>query len=135
MKHALLALALAMSLTGGSGTVAQPREAPAATAGSSLYLLHLRPGPAWREGRPMQEQDLRAHAIYHRDLVRDGRSFAAGGYGGVDGGMAIIRAANAAEAQAVLAADPAITSGVFIGEVRAWTPSFHAPGPLVEARP
>ena len=105
----------------------QPRRRP-----RQLFLFLFRPGPAWRAGVPMREQDLRAHGAYHARLVREGRSVAGGGYVGEEGGMAIVRAADLAEAQAMLAADPAIQNGVFAAELRQWAPRFHSDAPLVE---
>jgi len=80
----------------------------------------------------MRQQELREHAAYHSRLVQEGRSVAGGGYVGEDGGMAIVRAADLAEAQAMLAADPAIVNGVFVAQLRQWAPRFHSPAPLVE---
>ncbi len=80
----------------------------------------------------MRQRNLREHGAYHAVLVRDGRSVAGGGYVGEDGGMAIVRAADVAEAQAMLAADPAIRDGVFVAELRQWQPRFHSTLPLVE---
>jgi uncharacterized protein YciI len=131
MKPCLLALALVITI---------PAAAPAAvqsptqeTAGArQLFLFLFRPGPNWREGVPMRQQNLREHAAYHDRLVREGRGFAGGGYVGMDGGMAIVRAADRAEAEAILAADPAILNGVFAAELREWRPRFHTDVPLVE---
>jgi uncharacterized protein len=120
----LLALALA-----GAQAPAQPEAAPAPR---QLFLFLFRPGPAWRAGVPMRQQNLREHGAYHAQLVREGRSVAGGGYVGEDGGMAIIRAADLAEARAMLAADPAIVNGVFAAELRHWQPRFHSAAPLVE---
>lgn len=105
---------------------------PAAPAARQLFLFIYRPGPTWIPGRPMAQQDLRAHAAYHAALVRDGRSVGGGDFRGMDGGMAIIRAANRAEAEAMLAADPAILNGVFAAEIRQWRPRFFSDRPLVE---
>lgn len=127
MKASLL-LAL---LLAGMPAPAQPE--PGAAAPRQLFLFLYRPGPAWRAGRPMREQDLRAHGAYHAQLLREGRSFAGGGYVGEEGGLAIVRAADLAEARAMLAADPAIRSGVFAAELRQWAPRFHNAQPLVEA--
>jgi uncharacterized protein YciI len=120
----ILSLLLAAALPSSAG--AQPAASP-----TPLFLFLYRPGPAWRAGVPMQRQDLRAHADYHARLVREGRSFAAGGFVGLDGGMAIVRAANRTEAEAMLAADPAILNGVFAAEVRQWAPRFRTNAPLV----
>ena len=123
---------LALALAG-----AQPPPAPpsAAEQPRQLFLFLFRPGPAWRAGVPMPQQDLRAHAAYHARLVQEGRSVAGGGYVGEEGGMAIVRATNRAEAEAMLAADPAIRNGVFVAELRQWSPRFHSDAPLVERRP
>jgi uncharacterized protein len=124
---AILLLAL---LLAASPALAQTEPAPAAPR--QLYLFLYRPGPAWRAGVPMRQQDLRDHAAYHGRLLREGRSFAGGGYVGEDGGLAIVRAAGLEEARAMLAADPAIRNGVFVAELRQWAPRFHGEGPLVE---
>jgi uncharacterized protein YciI len=125
---ARFALLLSLLLTAAAPSSA---GAQAVAAPSQLYLFLYRPGPAWRAGMPMQRQELRAHADYHARLVREGRSFAAGGFVGLDGGMAIIRAPNRAEADALLAADPAILNGVFVAEIRQWVPRFRTDAPLV----
>ena len=133
MRKAAFLIALAMPFAPVSGAVAaQPAPTQAAEPARQLFLFLYRPGPAWRADVPMRQQDLRAHAAYHAQLLRAGRSFAGGGYVGQDGGMAIVRAADQAEAEAMLAADPAIVTGVFAGEIRQWQPRFHGPGPLVE---
>lgn len=130
----LLLLALALA---GAQPASSPPGAPPPESGQprQLFLILFRPGPAWRAGVPMRQQDLRAHGAYHDRLVREGRSVAGGGYVGEDGGLAIIRAANRAEAEAMLAADPAILNGVFAAELRQWAPRFHSGAPLVERRP
>ena len=135
MGNAAFLIALASPPAAMSGAVhAQPAPARAAAQPRQLFLFLYRPGPAWREGVPMRRQDLRAHAAYHAQLLREGRIFAGGGYVGRDGGLAIVRAADRTEAEAMLAADPAIVNGVFAGEIRQWQPRFHGPQPLVEAR-
>lgn len=125
---------LGLFLGAGMVATAQAQPAPAAvTPPRQLFLFLFRPGPNWRPGVPMRQQHLREHAAYHDRLVRDGRGFAGGGYVGMDGGMAIVRAADRAEAEGILAADPAIQNGVFAAELRQWQPRFHTAQPLVEA--
>jgi len=126
---ALILLALALA---GAQPAPAPPPAPAPAQPRQLFLFLFRPGPAWRAGVPMRQQDLRDHAAYHARLLREGRGFAGGGYVGEDGGLAIVRAADLAEAQAMLAADPAIRNGVFVAELRQWAPRFHSAAPLVE---
>jgi uncharacterized protein len=98
---------------------------------SQLFLFLFSPGPGWRAGVPMRQQDLRAHGQYHAELARTGRSVAGGGYVGMDGGLAIVRAGTIEEARAMLAADPAIVSGVFVAELRQWQPRFHSDQPIM----
>lgn len=129
MKAIILALAMTMA---AFPAAAQSSGQGAATPARGLFLFLFSPGPAWRPGVPMRQQDLRDHAAYHDRLVREGRGFAGGAYRGMDGGMAIVRAADLAEAQAMLAADPAIVNGVFVAELRQWMPRFHSEQRLVE---
>lgn len=131
VRQALPSLLLATATVAGAQTPPAPPAAVAA-APRPLFLFLYRPGPAWVAGRPMIEQDLRPHGAYMRRLFDEGRLFAGGGFVGEDGGMAVVRADDLAGAQALLAADPAITSGVFTAEIRQWRPRFHGAGPLVE---
>ncbi len=131
MKPRLLALILCTTIISAVPVAAQ---APVREAVQSrqLFLFLFTPGAAWREGVPMHRQDLRAHAAYHDRLVSEGRGFAGGGYVGMDGGLAIVRAADRAEAEVILAGDPAILNGVFAAELREWRPRFHSAAPLVQ---
>jgi uncharacterized protein YciI len=112
------------------GPPAQPINSEAAQH-SELFLFLFSAGPNWRPGVPMRGQDLRAHGSYYAGLLRDGRLFAGGGFTDANGGMAIVRAANRAEAEKILAADPAILNGVFTAEIRNWRPRFHGSEPLM----
>jgi hypothetical protein len=44
--------------------------------------------------------------------------------------LALIRAPNVEEARALLAADPAVTSGIMTCEILRWRPRFRTDGPL-----
>ena len=105
---------------------------PASTVqgGSNLFVVIYRPGPAWQAGRPMSEQGLLPHGRYYRGLLDDGRLFAGGGFTGSDGGMAILRVADMGAARAIVAADPAVTSGIFVAELEQWRPRFQVAEPL-----
>jgi uncharacterized protein len=102
-------------------------EAPPAP---QLFLFQYSRGPAWREGVPMRQQGLGPHGAYMQQLQNEGRLFAGGGYASDDGGMAIVTAAGIEEARAILAADPAITSGIFVAELRDWRVRFRTDAPL-----
>ncbi len=121
LRFAVLGLALAALIT------------PAAHAGPDqpLFAVIYRPGPAWKAGLPMAQQDLRAHGGYIARLAAEGRVVAGGGWVGQDGGMALMRCADADEAARLLAADPAITTGVFQADVRRWSPRFGVDADLV----
>jgi uncharacterized protein YciI len=126
LRAAALALCIVLSPACAIAQT-QPATAPAA---QQLFLFQYAPGPAWRAGVAMREQGLGPHGAYMRQLQTEGRLFAGGGYASDDGGMAIVIAANETEARAILAADPAITSGIFVAEFRHWVPRFRTNAPL-----
>lgn len=72
----------------------------------------------------MAQQGLAAHGGYMSQLLEQGTLVAGGGFTDRDGGMAIVRAEDMEDARALLAADPAITSGIFVAECVAWRPRF-----------
>ena len=124
-----LAMAALIAFMGAACASAQP-QASAQHAGRQLFLFQYSPGPAWRAGVPMREQGLAPHGAYMQRLENEGRLFAGGGYVNADGGMAIVMAASLEEARVMLAADPAITSGIFVAELRQWRPRFRTDQPL-----
>jgi uncharacterized protein YciI len=127
-RRSLAALLLALPV-GLSAACASAQTAPA-QAPQQLFLFQYSRGPAWREGVPMRQQGLGPHAAYMQQLQNEGRLFAGGGYASDDGGMAIVTAASIEEARAILAADPAITSGIFVAELRHWRVRFRTDAPL-----
>lgn len=112
--------------------VCASEQAPATqiSAARQVYIIEYRPGPAWQAGVPMNRQALGPHAAYWMRLAHEGRAIGAGPYLDVDGGMAMINAASMDEARAIVAADPAVTTGVFVGEVHAWSPRIRGAGEL-----
>ena len=123
MKLAAM-LALTVALAGAAPAIAQT------AAETPLYLVVYKPGPAWLPGKPMNQQKLAPHAAYIRKLTAEGKVVAGGPWVGSDGGMAIVRAASAEDARAILAADPAITGGVFTAELQTWNPLIDSGKPL-----
>jgi uncharacterized protein YciI len=95
-----------------------------------VFVIEYAPGPAWRTGVPMNRQALGPHAAYWTRLAREGRAIGAGPFLDIDGGMAMVSAASIEEARAVVAADPAITSGVFVAQLHPWSPRIRGPGEL-----
>ncbi len=127
MQHASL-LSIALALAAGTPTAAAEPLAPdrpdtqrEAAGERSLFALVLRPGRAWRPGRPFSEQGLRPHFDYWMGLHRAGRIVMAGPMGS-DSGLVLLVASSLAEAQEVMGSDPAIAAGIFVGEVRPYTP-------------
>lgn len=104
--------------------------AAAADGREPLFAFIYRPGPAWQSGVPMAGQDLRAHGVYFARLAKEGRVLGGGGFVGLDGGMAVVRAPDREAAQRLLAEDPAIISGVFEADFREWRPRFGSDSDL-----
>jgi uncharacterized protein YciI len=110
--------------------VSMPAAAQAHAPEQQVFLIEYSPGPAWQAGVPMNRQALGPHAAYWTRLAREGRALAAGPYLDVDGGMAMVTAASIDEARAIVAADPAVTSGVFVAALHAWSPRTRGAGEL-----
>ena len=122
--------AAAVLVIGMPASSALAAQAPAGPPPQPLYLLVYERGPAWIEGKPIHEQKLGEHVVYIRGLIDNGKVVAGGPFGDESGGMAIVRAESLAEAEAMLAADPALTNGTFKGRVRQWTPFLDSGRPL-----
>lgn len=113
-----------------------PVLASESTQGTSLFVILYRQGPAWKEGVPMREQDaIVPHFKYMKKLFEDGTILEAGPTLDKPGGMVILQAANLEAATPLMAADPSVTSGMFIGEIHSWSPTFHSPAPLRQQPP
>ncbi|MDP3747065.1 MAG: YciI family protein [Phenylobacterium sp.] len=131
MRPALAASILALAATPAMAQPATPATIP------TIYVIHYKTGPAWLVGKPLRDQPMGPHGAYMRKLFAEGRMLAAGptvdAEGAVplvDGGVILLRAASLDEAKAVMAADPAITAGLFVGEVRTWRVAFSKGEPL-----
>jgi uncharacterized protein len=133
---AIAAFGLFVAAVTSGVTAAEEPTTPAtrSSEGANLFVFIYRPGPAWRAGVPMKQQGLGPHGAYMQSLLDGGHLFAAGGFSDDDGGMAIITAADLDEARKLLSADPAVSSGIFVGDVEAWRPRFRAGGALPTAQ-
>lgn len=87
---------------------------------SRTYLVVYRPGPAWVPDKPLAEQSLKQHRQYILSLYARGALRLAGPFLDNTGGAAALEAANEDEARALMAADPAVLSGVFVTELHPW---------------
>jgi uncharacterized protein YciI/ketosteroid isomerase-like protein len=93
-------------------------------AGRLLFALVFRPGPAWVRGAPVGAQPLAPHLAHMKRLWQAGRLVLAGPFLDDRGGLAVIEAGSLEEAMRVLAADPAVASGVMTAEVHPWRTVF-----------
>lgn len=103
-------------------TAPEARSAPR-RSGAPLFAVVLGPGPAWKRGQPLRRGASDSHYRYWQDLHRQGRVESAGPVG-KDTGFALLHARSQREANAVLAADPAVRSGQFRAVARPYDPAF-----------
>lgn len=91
----------------------------------SLALIG--PGPTWTDGRPVFDQDplvLRDHLDYMGRLFGEGALLLGGPVRGGRSGIALLEAASLDEAEASIAADPAVRAGLFRFDITALVPYF-----------
>ena len=102
---------------------------------SAVPLVYLRQLPSWLV--PMVIAALFVVGLAVRGWAgavrRSSCSETSWGTTDAPGGMVILRAGDLGEAKALLAADPSITSGMFVADVHAWTPVFRSEAPLPKA--
>ena len=84
------------------------------------FLIIHRPGPSWVEGEGFQNQNLSDHGLYIHSLYQQGIAIEGGPFLDHSGGLAIIKAADAAQAEEIMNQDPAIKTGVFTAELHPW---------------
>ncbi|HEY0621944.1 YciI family protein [Sphingomonas sp.] len=132
----MLAATLLTGATGATAALFTPQQPPAAAATTTrpLFAIVYRAGPAWKPGVPMKGQGLRDHFYYVKALHERGDIVYAGAMG-PDGGLMLIHAADQAAADAIAANDPAVKTGIFIGEVRVYAPRFVGAGAATAAKP
>jgi len=96
-----------------------PAAAPVIAKGR-LFAVVLGPGAAWKKGQPFKGPGLDQHRAYWKGLYAQGRVAAAGPLGDRSG-LALIRAKNQNEADALLAADPAVKAKVLAEVARPYS--------------
>jgi uncharacterized protein YciI len=128
MSRSTLWLSLALAVLAGFAPTAAPAEEPA------LFAVVYRAGPNWKPGVPMEQQGLRDHFHYLRDLHARGVIQLAGPLG-ADGGLVLLRARDQKEAERVIAEDPAVVAGLFVGEAEPFVPRFASDRPFVAVPP
>ena len=85
-----------------------------------LFAVVIGPGAAWKKGQPFKGPGLDAHRLYWKGLYAEGRVASAGPLGDRSG-LALIRAKNQKEADALLAADPAVRARVLAEVARPYS--------------
>jgi uncharacterized protein YciI len=104
------------------GAAAAPRPAAAEqsavpVAKGRLFAVVLGPGSAWKKGQPFKGPGLDEHRRYWKRLHAEGRVASAGPLG-ADTGLAMVRARSQGEADALVAADPAVKARILRGVAR-----------------
>ena len=97
------------------------------------YAIVYRPGPAWKRGHLLSEQDLGPHVQYMTQLVQQGMVQVAGPLPTVEGGLVLLRASSLDAAQEVMAHDPAVRNRQFVGFVSEWKPVFDPQARFADA--
>ncbi len=77
-------------------------------------------GPNWFADRPLREQPLSEHLEYLLGLHAQDKLLMGGPYGDETGGLVILNVGTLEEAQALIAADPAIVAGTLKAAVKTW---------------
>ncbi|WP_194955133.1 YciI family protein [Sphingopyxis solisilvae] len=119
----LAAAALVPSAAHADPNVA-PEPATKAPATAKLFAIVYEPGPVWKRGMPLAQQNLGEHGQYMRRLAADGVLILAGPLMTSEGGLVILRADDLEAARALMDADPAVQKGQFVGTVSEWRPAI-----------
>ena len=118
-----LGAALALTLFSAPPALAQKKNAVATperavpVAKGRLFAAVLGPGPEWKRGQPFKGAGLVEHLRYWRQLYKSGHVASAGSLGD-DAGLVLFRARNQAEANALIAGDPAVKARLLRGVAR-----------------
>ena len=93
----------------------------------TYHVLIYTPRPVLLRGRATADVH-EAYETYWRGLLEDGRLVMAGPYMDESCRMLVLNVADAEEARAILADDPAIQGGLFNGQVQPWTVALEGAG-------
>jgi uncharacterized protein YciI len=116
-RNLAMVLVLVLAAFGGSSPGNAGQDPPA--AGQKTFAVVFRTGPAWDSSKPPGEQkSFKDHSANIAALKTEGRLVLGGRYSDV--GLILVRAADEAEARALITRDPAVAGGTFTAEVHAW---------------
>lgn len=90
------------------------------------FLVVFKPGPKWIADKSVFEQPLKPHAQYMQKLYDEGKLLYAGPFLDDSGGLAILNVSSKAEADQILAQEPATLEHIFIAESHPWYLTFDA---------
>ena len=117
MNACLLALTFALICFSPRGIA---DNGPQQEQTKATYLVIYRPGPAWLVGKSVLEQPLKEHGKYMLGLYIKGSMKLAGPLTDDAGGAVLLAVADESEAKAIVTADPAVKSGIFVYEMHPW---------------
>jgi uncharacterized protein YciI len=118
---AALCIALAAPQTAAAPKkAADEAERSAPVAKGRLFAAVLGPGAKWKKGQPFKGPGLDQHRAYWKKLHEEGRVASAGPIG-EDTGLILLRAKSQTEANALVAADPAIKAQILRGVARPYS--------------
>jgi uncharacterized protein YciI len=118
MNACLLGLTFAL-ICSSSRSIAAEKESQQEQT-KATYLVIYRPGPAWLAGKSVLEQPLKEHGKYMLSLYIKGSMKLAGPLTDDAGGAVLLAVADESEAKTIVAADPAVKSGIFVYEMHPW---------------
>jgi uncharacterized protein YciI len=99
-------------------------SAASAQETKQLFTMIYSKGEAWQEEKPTTEQPyINEHFGYMQQLRKGGVIVMGGRYSNL--GFMIIEVADEAAAQAIVQADPALSNGIFIADVFAFSPFYN----------
>lgn len=90
-----------------------------------LYALIYTPGPNWIVGKPVTEQPLQEHTQYMLQKHAEGKVAIAGPLVDNYGGLNVFNVETPQEAQEIMRNDPAISTGICVGEAHPWFPLIN----------
>ena len=118
MNAGLLGLTFAL-VCFSSRSIAAENE-PQQEQAKATYLVIYRPGPAWLVGKSVLEQPLKEHGKYMLGLYIKGSMKLAGPLTDDAGGAVLLAVTDESEAKTIVAADPAVKSGIFVYQIHPW---------------
>jgi len=87
---------------------------------TKYYVFLHRPGPNWLTDKPLTEQPLAGHFQYMAQLESERKLVLGGGFLDSSGAMGVLVANSQAEADSIVANDPAVREQIVTATVHPW---------------